>query len=191
MQCFLSYARENKVRADKLYIRMRQIGLSVWMDQSPAPYPNKGIPPGVDWDSFIAKRIAESDVFIPIFSNERLDPDRYFHRELITAYTGLEKGSNPKTIIPLLIGANRAPALPRKVDFAKFQWIDLDELGYGATVRRIAEQVAPERETQEIAISNADELLQCLGPNRRIVLSAGDYDITAVAENVADFQFLA
>src|SRR5215204_3781093 len=87
MQCFLSYARENKVLADKLYIRMRQMGLSVWMDQSPAPYPNKGIPPGVDWDSFIAKQIAESDIFLPLFSSERIDPDRYFHSELIAAFT--------------------------------------------------------------------------------------------------------
>jgi hypothetical protein len=191
MQCFLSYARENKVRADKLYIRMRQIGLSVWMDQSPAPYSNKGIPPGVDWDSFIANRIAESDVFLPLFSNERLDPDRYFHSELIAAFTNHEKANNPKTIIPVLIGADRAPVLSGQVDFTRFQWIDLDELGYGPTVRMIAEQVSPERETQEIAISSADELLQCLGPNRRIILSAGDYDITAVAEKVADFPFLA
>jgi hypothetical protein len=190
MQCFLSYARENKVLADKLYIRMRQIGLSVWMDQSPAPYSNKGIPPGVNWDIFIAKRIAESDVFLPLFSNERLDPDRYFHSELIAAFTGHEKGDDPKTIIPILIGADRAPVLNDEVDFAKFQWIDLAEQGFGATVRLIAEQVAPESKTQEIAVSNADQLLECLGPNRRIILSAGDYDITAVAEKVADFPFL-
>src|SRR5262249_4302181 len=181
----------NKARADNLYIRMRQIGLSVWMDQSPSPYSNKGIPPGVDWDSFIAQRIAESDVFLPLFSNERLDPDRYFHSELITALTSHKKGDNPKTIIPILIGAERAPVLDGEIDFARFQWIDLDKRGYGPTVRLIAEQVAPERETQEIAISSADELFQSLGPNRRIILSAGDYDITAVAEKVADFPFLA
>jgi TIR domain-containing protein/parallel beta helix pectate lyase-like protein len=191
MQCFLSYARENKDRADKLYIRMRQMGLSVWMDQSPAPYPNKGIPPGTDWDSFIARRIAESDVFLPLFSDERLDPDRYFHSELMAAFTSHVKGSNPTTIIPILIGADRAPVLDGEADFAKFQWIDLDKLGDGATARLIAAQVAPAGETQEIAISSADELLQCLGPNRRIILSAGDYDITAVAEKVADFPFLA
>jgi len=190
MQCFLSYARENKVLADKLYIRMRQIGLSVWMDQSPAPYPNKGIPPGVDWDSFIAKQIVESDIFLPLFSSETIDPDRYFHSELIAAFTSHEKESNPKTIIPILTGADRAPVLPGGIDFTKFQWIDLAESGYGGTVRLIAEQVVPESETQEIAVSSADELLECLGPNRRIILSAGDYDVTAVAEKMADFPFL-
>lgn len=191
MQCFLSYARENKVLADKLYIRMRQAGLSAWMDQSPAPYSNKGIPPGVDWDSFIAKRIAESEVFLPLFSSARLDPDRYFHGELIAAFASHDKGNSPRTIIPILIGADRAPALSADVDFAKFQWLDLTELGYGQTVRLIAEQVAPESERQEIAVSSADELLACLGPNRRIVLSAGDYDITAVAGKMADVPFLA
>jgi hypothetical protein len=189
MQCFLSYARENKVLADKLYIRMRQMGVSAWMDQSPPPYPNKGIPPGVDWDSFIAKRIAESEVFLPLFSNERPDPDRYFHSELIAAYTGHEKANNPKTIIPILIGADRAPVLSGEVDFAKFQWIDLGKLGYGLTVRLIAEQVAPECKTEEIAVSSADELLQCLGPNRRVILSAGDYDITAAQRRCLIFRF--
>ncbi len=191
MQCFLSYARENKARADKLYIRMRQIGLSVWMDQSPAPYPNQGIPPGTDWDSFIAQRIAESEVFLPLFSNDRLDPDRYFHRELTVAFVNHQKGNNPKTIVPILIGADRAPVLAGELDFAKFQWIDLDNLGYGTTVRLIAGQVTPNREPQEIAVSGADELLQCLGPNRRIILSAGDYDMTAVTEKMADVPFLA
>jgi hypothetical protein len=191
MQSFLSYARENKSFADKLYVRIRQMGLSVWMDHSPAPYSDKGIPPGVDWDSFIAERIAESDVFLPLFSSEKIDPDRYFLKELTIAFTHHETGGNPKTIIPILIGAARAPVISGVVDFAKFQWIDLEEKGYGPTVRLIAEQGASKGEPQEITVSSADELLQCLGPNRRIVLAAGDYDITAVAAKVADFPFLA
>src|SRR6188768_1260641 len=103
MRCFLSYARENKSRADELYILMRQMGLPVWMDQSPAPYADSGIPPGVDWDTFIAQRIADSDVFLPLFSDAKPDPDRYFHKELAAAHAGNARGDNPRTVIPILI----------------------------------------------------------------------------------------
>ncbi len=188
MQCFLSYSREDKARADKLYLHIRQIG--VWMDHSPPPYVNKGIPPGVEWDAFIAERIAESEVFLPLFSTEKVDPDRYFSIELLAAFSKHKQGENPKKIIPILLGASRAPRIREEVDFSKFQWIDLDDVGFAQTVRLLAAQVELEQKTQEIEVSHADELLQCLGPNRRIILSAGDYDITALPERVFEFPFI-
>ena len=111
MRCFLSYARENKVRADKLYIRMRQIGLSVWMDQSPAPYPNAGIPRVRTGMHSLQRGLPRVTFSCRCSRAKQPDPDRYFHSELMAAFAGHRNGNNPGTIIPILMGADRAPVL--------------------------------------------------------------------------------
>ena len=55
--CLISYQREDKAIADRVYLRLRQHGRDVWMDKPPAPFRDSGIPPGADWDDMILDRL--------------------------------------------------------------------------------------------------------------------------------------
>lgn len=67
---FLCYAKEDVKTVSEVYRRLKEAGLNPWMDKPPAPYQRHGIPPGVDWDSEIRKRIEQAKVFLAFFSVE-------------------------------------------------------------------------------------------------------------------------
>ena len=56
---FISYAREDRDVARKLYNRLKQEGFNPWLDQ-------ENIVPGQDWEKEIRKAIKEADIFEPV-----------------------------------------------------------------------------------------------------------------------------
>lgn len=96
---FISYASEDFAVADRLFRKLREAGLKVWLD-------NRKLHGGDKYDKRIRDAIEKSSVFIPILSStvaehlEKGDGRRYFQDEW-----DLACGPNAETyIIPLILG---------------------------------------------------------------------------------------
>ncbi|OWK41139.1 toll/interleukin-1 receptor domain-containing protein [Fimbriiglobus ruber] len=74
---FLSYSRDNKPIADRLYHDLKRAGLSPWQDTDLATE--------IQWGQDIRGRIEAADAFILLASPEAADPARYVVRELAEA----------------------------------------------------------------------------------------------------------
>jgi TIR domain len=77
---FISYVREDEVRAEKLQSALEAAGVEVWRDKD-------NLAPGSDWAAEIRKAITVSSLaFIPCFSRESHKRDQSFqYDELISA----------------------------------------------------------------------------------------------------------
>jgi len=49
---FLSYARDDKIQVDDVYLQLKAAGLNPWMDKPPEPYHLEGIPLGAEWEPY-------------------------------------------------------------------------------------------------------------------------------------------
>ncbi len=77
MNIFLSYCRDNKPFADRLYRDLQRAGLAVWMDDQ--------IPNDVRWNDVLKQQIANCDVMLLLASPEAADPNRFVVKELAEA----------------------------------------------------------------------------------------------------------
>lgn len=94
---FISYSRDNKPIADRLFHDLTRAGLDPWIDDH--------IPTETLWDDVLKHRIAACDQFLLVASPEAADPKRYVLRELAEA----ERLRKP--IVRVLVADGGAPAL--------------------------------------------------------------------------------
>lgn len=128
---FLSYASEDRRRIQQLYRRLRQSGLSCWMDKPPRPWQQEGISPGEDWDSVIRRRLSDARVILAILSHSSVTKRGYIQKEFrLALQVAAEYPPNAIAVIPVLIEECQPPEL--KVDtisFQKLQWYELFKYG--------------------------------------------------------------
>ena len=129
MQVFLSYAREDQQRAERLYQFLKTKGVDTWMDI----YNLKG---GEKWDRSISKQIKSSVIFIACMSAKSTKKTGNVQKELRRALEHQQsKPDNQIYIIPVLFEECEVP-----VELAEYHYIDLSKSsGYMVVYEAIQE----------------------------------------------------
>lgn len=177
--CFISYQREDKPIADRVYQRLKQHGIDVWMDKPPAPFRASGIPAGQMWDEMILTQLRGCFAFLPIFTDRAVPAESYFAKELKLASDLNATGQAATVILPVLSGVTQVPALPGGLSFTAFQWVDLLEDGLRAVLwalQPLLDTTTPTHE--EITVRNGAEFIAAIGSNRTLLLDADEIDLT-------------
>ena len=189
IDCFLSYAREDKPLAERIFIRLRRHGIRVWMDKPPPPYASEGIGLGSNWHDVIQKRIEKARLFLPLFAATAVEPGSYFEQELKVALRiSSETPDRPDFIIPVLNGGAVPDLSVAGRSFAAFQWVDIEADGLNALLTHLLRSLAatPDPNSADelltLEVATVDQLIDAVGPNRRIRLSPGDYNLSKVKE---------
>jgi hypothetical protein len=189
VDCFLSYAREDKPLAERVFIRLRRHGIRVWMDKPPQPYTSEGIVFGANWHDVLQKQIEKARLFLPLFTATALEPGSYFEHELKMALRiSSETFNRSDFIIPVLSGGEVPELSVNGRSFAAFQWIDIEADGLNALLRHVlkAQAVSPNPDSADelltLEVATVDQLVDALGPNRIIRLAPGAYDLSKVKE---------
>jgi formylglycine-generating enzyme required for sulfatase activity len=84
MKVFISYAREDRKTALKLYQDLKKAGLDPWLDQ-------KNLLPSQNWQRHIELAIKSSDFFIALLSNNSVNKKGYVQKELKKALDILDE----------------------------------------------------------------------------------------------------
>jgi TIR domain len=94
---FISYAKEDKGFAEKLYNDIQQAGVEPWID-------TVDLVPGQPWDSAIRKAISDCEYFIAVLSSRSVGKKGYVQKEIRHALTIAEEYPEDKIfIIPIRI----------------------------------------------------------------------------------------
>lgn len=177
--CFISYQREDKPIADRVYQRLKQHGIDVWMDKPPAPFRHAGIPAGQLWDDQILHELNRCYAFLPIFTNREVEADSYFTKELQLAASLNANGQAAEVILPILSNIDNVPPLPLNLSFSAFQWVDLLEDGLSAVVAALKPMLDRNDPVHdEITVTSLGQFIAAIGSNRSILLDNDDLDLT-------------
>src|SRR5918996_161270 len=84
LDVFISYAREDKVAAARLYNDLRGAGVNPWID-------TEDLLPGEDWRLGIRRAIENSTYFLALMSAQSLAKRGYVQKELRLAYAVLDE----------------------------------------------------------------------------------------------------
>jgi hypothetical protein len=113
-QIFISYSRLDEPQAMKLYNSLSKQGFSPWLDKV-------SLLPGQTWESEIKNAIQKSSFVILLLSNNSLDRQGYFHKEIRLALDVLETIPPGKIfLIPALLDSCEVPQYLKTL-----QWADL------------------------------------------------------------------
>jgi hypothetical protein len=195
LDVFLSYAREDKPLAERIFLRLRRHGLLVWMDKPPQPYAAEGILPGANWDDVLHTQIRSARSFLPLFTETAVETGSYFEHELKTALQIIsETPDRSHFIVPVLSGG-KLPALSvAGRSFDAFQWVDIEADGLNALVSHLLKS-QPARsgmdsaaDTLKLDVSTVDQLIDAVGPHRMIRLAPGDYNLSKIREGSNEFM---
>ena len=189
VDCFLSYAREDKPLAERIFIRLRRHGIRVWMDKPPQPYTSEGIVLGASWHDVLQKQIEKARLFLPLFTATGVESGSYFEHELKVAL-GMSSEAPDRTsfIIPILSGGEVPDLSVAGRSFAAFQWVDIEADGLNALLSHLLKNQAtsPDGNSADelltLEVSTVAQLIDAVGPNRRIRLAPGDYNLSKVKE---------
>ena len=78
LRVFIAYAAEDFEQADKLFVHLRWLGFSPWMDR-------RKLLPGQNWPRRIEQAVASADCFIACFSNTSVRKRGCFQAEIRAA----------------------------------------------------------------------------------------------------------
>lgn len=195
LDCFLSYAREDKPLAERIFIRLRRNGIHVWMDKPPQPYAYEGLVPGANWNEVLQKQIRKAHSFLPLFTATAVATGSYFEHELRTALQICsETPDRSDFIIPILSGGHAPELSVAGRTFGAFQWVDIEADGLNALLRYLL-RIYPGSSGEDSAVNaltldvaNIDQLVDAVGPNRVIRLAPGDYNLSKVRESSNEFM---
>ena len=128
---FLSYAKEDKPVVDKIYLRMKEAGLTPWMDKPPAPYSLEGIRPGQVWDTELRKKLSGAALVLSFLSNASISKEGYVHKEYRLALShAMDKPQDAVYIVPVLLEECEPPDyMVDSMSLRQFQWYPLYEHG--------------------------------------------------------------
>jgi len=100
---FISYAKEDKSDAEKLYSDLQQAGVKPWLD-------SMDLVPGQNWDATITKAISESRYFIALLSSRSVRKKGYVQKEIRHALNiATEYPEDKIYIIPVRIDDCESP----------------------------------------------------------------------------------
>lgn len=112
---FISYAREDRVSALRLYDRLKSAGADPWMDE-------KDLRGGQDWRAAIQRAIAESRYFIALISSRSVTKRGFVQKEFRQALEVLDEFPESAIFfIPVRLDESK-PAFNR---LKEIHWIDL------------------------------------------------------------------
>ncbi len=163
---FLSYAREDKTHIDTIYLALKEGGLNPWMDKPPPPYQLCGIPPGIDWESEIRRRLQAASLILAFLSSKSVAKEGFIHKEFRLALSYLsQKPQDRIYLIPVLLEPCQPPTY--KVDtisLDQLQWYPLYEQGLEPLLeylRKLSHPSIPDTSNLEmISLRNENELLR-------------------------------
>lgn len=126
IKCFISYAIEDIHVAQSLYRRLREFGLSPWMDKPPSPYVMEGLKPGELWEDRLRDAISSAKYFIPLFSKRSVEKTGYVQSEFRQALGRLAQIPAGKIfVIPVRIEDCKIPSTRIDgISFAQYQYLD-------------------------------------------------------------------
>ena len=129
IQIFLSYAREDEGKVEKLYQKLSDAGFKPWMDK-------RDIFPGEQWKSRIPQAIRRSDFFLACLSANSVSKRGFIQREIRDALDiWQEKLDSDIYLIPVRLEDCEVPESLRD-----FQWVSLfEENGWTRLVKAIQE----------------------------------------------------
>lgn len=145
---FLSYAREDRAKAEQLYDSLAKEGFRPWMD-------TRDLQPGSMWQESIETALRDSDFVLALLSNNSISKRGYIQRELKAAISLLlEKPESDIFLIPI-----RLEECPLPASLAHIQSVDLFEeggwhrllkgLNYGVKGKEAIEEFRGAIESQE------------------------------------------
>jgi len=111
---FISYAHEDKEKANTLYDQLKTDGYEPWLD-------TRDILPGSDWQDSISSAINQCDYFIALISNYSIEKRGYVQKELKIALDTLQQLPFGKVF---LIPARLEHCEPRHPTLRQLQWVD-------------------------------------------------------------------
>jgi hypothetical protein len=115
---FLSYARQDKDKVEKLYRDLSSAGFDPWMD-------TKSILPGEDWPFTIKKAIRESDLFLACISEGSINKRGVLQKEIKDALdVWYGKLDSDIYLIPVRLDNCELPE-----NLSNLQWVNLFERG--------------------------------------------------------------
>jgi len=114
---FISYAKEDRNAAIKLYEELKKAGLKPWLDQ-------KDLLPGQNWKRRIELAIKNSNFFIALLSNNSVSKKGYVQKELKKAMEILEEYPYGEGfLIPIRLDE----CSPEDEKLENLHWVDLFE----------------------------------------------------------------
>jgi len=182
--CFISYASEDISHAHVLYRRLREAGLSPWMDKPPAPYLLDGLKPGELWEDRLREAIRSSKYFLPLFSKISVEKSGYVQSEFRQALTKLAEIPAGKTfVIPVRIEECDIPkARIDGVSFAQYQYIDCfngyfkDLVSHVSSLEGISDEAPSNR---LVEVHSAGEFLEAIASNTEILIK-NSFSLTGI-----------
>jgi hypothetical protein len=138
-QMFLSYAKEDRDRVERIYHQLRRDRLNPWMDRHQ-------LEAGYDWDYVIRATIRKCRIFAVFLSRHSVSKRGYVQREIKEALDVVELlPDNTVFIIPVRLEDCELPERLRR-----WQWVDLFQRGgYGrlraSTIKALGNDFQPPR----------------------------------------------
>jgi TIR domain len=115
VRVFISYAREDRTFAARIYNALRDIGIDAWLDA-------KSILPGRRWKRDIAEALRTSDYVVILLSDHSVSKRGYCQSEILDALELLRSVPRDRAfIIPVRINN----CSPKDLELQELQWIDL------------------------------------------------------------------
>jgi sulfatase modifying factor 1 len=133
MRVFISYAREDKATAQRLYDDLKKNGADPWLD-------DENLLPGQHWELEIGKAIKDCDYFLALLSSQSVSKQGYVQEELKTALDIL--GECPKSRI-FLIPARLDDCQPIDEELKGLHFADLFP-SYDRGLAKILQALSPE-----------------------------------------------
>lgn len=141
---FISYVRENKEQADKLYETLSDADIEVWLDR-------QQIPPGTRWKQAIRDAIESGSFFLACFSSEYQARDRsHMNEELTFAIEELRKRPRDRAwFIPVLLSECKIPnwSIGAGDTLRDLQWINLGD-DWDEGIRQLLQTIPPSARKQ-------------------------------------------
>ena len=133
MKVFISYAREDREIAERVWGDLKRAGIDAWIDR-------KELLPGQNWKAEISKAIRASSHFIALLSTRSVSKQGFFQTELKKAIDVLDTYSERRIyFIPVRID-NCEPSHERLEDI---HWADLFP-SYEDGLSKILKALAPD-----------------------------------------------
>ena len=114
-QIFISYAREDGAKAQRLYRDLANLGYRVWLD-------SEDLKGGVDWKSVIRSEIRRSAIFLALLSNAALDKRGFVQAELREALEVLKEFPLGEVFV---VPVRLEDCTPRDARLRDLHWVDL------------------------------------------------------------------
>jgi hypothetical protein len=112
---FISYAREDASRAERLYMDLRKANVDAWLD-------TKSLLPGQNWNKEISKAIKNSAYFLALISERSVNKRGVVQKELKQALDVLQEiPSHHIFLIPVRLDGTT----PEDEELQNLNWVDL------------------------------------------------------------------